>query len=59
MLESTLKLVMIKQKHARTRKTKTEKRIEDIGTEVEKVLERLEQIEVEEMWMKTWRTRRE
>ncbi|KPV63826.1 MAG: hypothetical protein AOA66_0555 [Candidatus Bathyarchaeota archaeon BA2] len=40
-----------KRKHkecARTRKTDAEKRIEEIRVEVEKVLERLGQIEVEE-----------
>ena len=59
MLKSTLKLAMIKQKRARTRKTKAEKRIEEIRAEVEEILERLDQIEVEETWVKTWRTRRE
>ena len=48
---------MLNQKFRHTRKTKAEKRIEEIRTELEKVLERLEQIEVEETWMKTWRTR--
>ena len=43
----------------RTRKTKAEKRIEEIRAEVEEILERLDQIEVEETWVKTWRTHRE
>jgi len=43
----------------RTRKIKAEKRIEEVRAEVEEILERLDQIEVEEMWVKTWRTRRE
>lgn len=37
-------------------KTKMEKRIEEIKAEVEEILERLDQIEVEETWVKTWRT---
>ncbi len=36
--------------------TKAEKKTEEIRAKVEKILERLEQIEVEETWMKTWRT---
>jgi hypothetical protein len=50
-----------KRKHEeyRARETKAEKKIEEIRVEIEKVLERLEQIEVDEPWMKTWRTRRE
>ena len=43
----------------RARKADAEKKIEEIRGEVEKVLERLGQIEVEETWMKTWRTRKE
>ena len=43
----------------RARKANAEKKIEEIRAEVEKVLERLGQIEVEETWMKTWRTRTE
>ena len=50
---------MLNQKSKRTRKNKAEKKIEEIMADLEKVLERLEQIEVEETWMKTWRTRRE
>jgi len=49
-----------KRKHEeRAREDKAEKKIEEIRAEVEKVLERLGQIEVEETWMKTWRTRKE
>ena len=47
---------MLNQRRKNTRKTKAEKRIEEIRAEVEKVLERLDQIEVEETWMKTWQT---
>ena len=43
----------------RAHETKAEKRVEEIRAEIEKILERLGQIEVEETWMKTWRTRRE
>jgi hypothetical protein len=43
----------------RTSRTKVENRIEEIRTEIEEILERLDQIEVEETWVKTWRTRRE
>ena len=50
---------MSNERRKQTRKTKAEKKIEEIRAEVEKVLERLGQIEVEETWMKTWRTRRE
>ena len=42
----------------RAHETKTEKKIEEIRAKVAKILERLEQIEVEETWMKTWRTRK-
>ena len=41
----------------RAHETKAEKKIKEIRAEVEKVLERLGQIEVEETWVKTWRTR--
>jgi len=47
---------MLNQRRKHTRKTKAEKRIEEIRVEVEKVLERLDQIEAEETWMKTWQT---
>jgi hypothetical protein len=40
------------------RKSKVDKRIEEIRAELEEVLERLGQIEVGETWMKTWRTRK-
>jgi len=40
----------------RAHETKTEKKIEEAEARVAKFLERLEQIEVEEPWMKTWRT---
>ena len=48
-----------KRKHKeRARKANAEKKIEETKAKVEEVLERLEQIEVEETWMKTWRTRK-
>ncbi len=34
-----------------------ENKAEEIRAKVEKILERLEQIEVEETWIKTWHTR--
>lgn len=37
------------------RKSKAEKKIEEIKAQVENVLEKLDQIEVEETWTKTWR----
>lgn len=40
----------------RAHETKTEKKIEEVEARVAKLLESLEQIEVEETWMKTWRT---
>jgi len=40
----------------RVHETKAEKKIEEIRAEVEKILERLEQIEVEETRTKTWHT---
>ena len=48
---------MLNQRHRHTRRTKAEKKIEEIRAEVEKVLERLDKIEVEETWTKKWRTR--
>lgn len=42
----------------RVHETKAEKKIEEIRAEVEKILERLEQIEVEEPRTKTWHTQR-
>ena len=50
---------MLNQRRKHTRKTKAEKSIEEVRAEVEKVLERLGQIEVDEPWMKTWRTYKE
>lgn len=48
-----------KGKHKeRVHETRAEKKTEEIRAKVEKILERLEQIEVEETWMKTWRTQR-
>jgi len=44
---------MLSQKRKYARKTKAEKRIEEVRVEVEKVLKRLRQIEVQETWMKT------
>jgi len=40
----------------RAHETKTEQKNEEIEVRVAKLLENLEQIEVEEPWMKTWRT---
>jgi len=42
---------MLNQRRKHTRKTKADKRIEEIRAEVDKVLERLGQIEVKETWM--------
>ena len=46
-----------KQKEGK-RKSKVDKRIEEIRAELEDVLERLGQIEVGETWIDTWRTRK-
>ena len=43
------------QEHAH--ENAAENKAEEIRAKVEKILERLEQIEVEETWMKTWPTR--
>lgn len=42
----------------RAPETRAENKTEEIRAKVEEILERLEQIEVEETWMKTWRTQR-
>jgi len=42
----------------RAHENKAEKKIEEIRVGIEKILEKLEQIEVEETHMKTWPRRR-
>ncbi len=41
----------------RAQENAAENKAEEIRAKVEKILERLEQIEVDETWMKTWHTR--